>query len=272
MTLAVLSATTTFVGSSEVANAAARDVTTLVYVADTFNHLIRKIDPAGIVSTLAGSTAGFADGLVGVDAQFNAPTSLTVDSSGNVFVADQNNQRVRKITPSGVVSTVAGSGGWRRGRSDRDRRRVQFPGWNCGCLEWHLVHDRHRKQPDSANIERWSRRHDCRSTTGLVDGPRSTALFAAPYGLALNEAANVLYVADANNHRIRREESGEQCDLTSDELRKLSETSNPVAFVHQSLSDEKRSQRGMRPQWNQLYGQGFGRAVRSGCDAANVVS
>jgi sugar lactone lactonase YvrE len=108
--LAVLLATTNFVGFPGVANAAARDVTTLVYVADTFNHLIRKIDPDGIVSTLAGSTAGFADDLVGVDAQFNAPTSLTVDSSGNVFVADQNNHRVRKITPSGVVSTVAGSG------------------------------------------------------------------------------------------------------------------------------------------------------------------
>lgn len=97
-------------------------------------------------------------------------------------------------------------------------------------------------------------------------------MFAAPYGLALNEAANVLYVADAKNRHIRREESGEQCDLTSDELRKLSETSYPVAFVHQSLSDEKRTQKGMRPQLEAIYGEGFGPAKFGQVHAANVVS
>jgi len=81
-----------------------------VYVADSGNHRIRKITPEGAVSTLAGSGgAGFQDG-IGVDAGFYQPTGLTVDKNSNVYVADSSNHRIRKITPSGVVSTLAGSG------------------------------------------------------------------------------------------------------------------------------------------------------------------
>jgi sugar lactone lactonase YvrE len=81
-----------------------------VYVADSENHRIRKITSPWVVTTVAGSgTAGFANG-TGIAAQFNKPTGLTVDSQGNVYVADSENHRIRKITPAGVVSTVAGSG------------------------------------------------------------------------------------------------------------------------------------------------------------------
>ncbi|WP_186292572.1 T9SS type B sorting domain-containing protein [Mucilaginibacter corticis] len=80
-----------------------------IFVADTKNNLIRKIS-AGSVTTFAGNgTAGSLDG-VGTAASFNYPTSLTIDGSGNLYVADYKSNLIRRITPSGVVSTVAGSG------------------------------------------------------------------------------------------------------------------------------------------------------------------
>jgi len=87
-------------------NSIAIDANDNLYVSDTGNHLIRKITGTGLVSTLAGTarTAGFVDG-TGTSAQFNRPFGLTLDVSGNVYVADNANNSIRKITPAGVVST-----------------------------------------------------------------------------------------------------------------------------------------------------------------------
>jgi hypothetical protein len=80
-----------------------------ILIADATNQKIRMMTPDGTVSTLAGSIGGFRDGTL-TTARFNAPTSLAVDPSGNIYVADQINQRIRKITPAGAVSTIAGDG------------------------------------------------------------------------------------------------------------------------------------------------------------------
>ncbi len=81
-----------------------------LYVADAVNNAIRKITPAGVVSTVAGNgSADFVDG-TGSAARFNLPIDVALDSAGNLYVSDTGNHAVRKITPAGVVSTLAGGG------------------------------------------------------------------------------------------------------------------------------------------------------------------
>jgi len=83
-----------------------------VYVADTYNHTIRKITPGGVVSTLAGLAGNFGsvDG-TGSEARFKRPHGLAVDRVGNIYVADRYNYAIRKVTPNGVVTTLAGTSG-----------------------------------------------------------------------------------------------------------------------------------------------------------------
>jgi len=91
-------------------NSIASDASGNLYVTEYVTNLVRKIDPSGNVTTLAGSgAAGQADS-TGTSASFNGPSGVAVDASGNVYVADTYNNVIRKITPAGVVSTYAGSG------------------------------------------------------------------------------------------------------------------------------------------------------------------
>ena len=87
-----------------------------LFIADSANHLIRKIDTVGNVSTIAGTAnvSGSDDGQ-GIQAKFNQPYGIVVDSSDNIYVADPGTDRIYKISPQGVISTFAGST-----RGDRD--------------------------------------------------------------------------------------------------------------------------------------------------------
>lgn len=122
-----------------------------IYVADTLNHTIRKVTPTGVVTLLAGmpGVIGSANGPGIGTATFSRPTGVAVDAAGNVYVADYNNDRIRKIDPSGVVTTVAGG------------------------------------------------------TTGTADGVGVLAQFDNPFGVALNSAGTLLYVSDQNNQSVR---------------------------------------------------------------------
>jgi len=94
-----------------------------LYVADTFNHRIRRVTPSGEVSTLAGSEEGFADGQ-GSAARFNEPSGIAIDADGNLYVVDRSNHSIRKVTPRGEVSTLAGDG--KKGFADGQGSAARF--------------------------------------------------------------------------------------------------------------------------------------------------
>lgn len=122
-----------------------------VFVADVGNHRIRKITPAGLVSTFAGSgNRGLING-IGTSAALNSPSALTIDKKGNLFVVDQSNFCIRKITPSGEVSTLCGSG-----------------------------------------------------NLGHADGIGTKASFRIPVAITIDTSGKNLYVADGGNNKIRK--------------------------------------------------------------------
>ncbi|MGI9549678.1 MAG: IPT/TIG domain-containing protein [Aurantibacter sp.] len=173
-----------------------------LYVADFDNHKIRKITSAGDVSTLAGSTQGFADG-TGPSAQFSFPYGVAVDASGNVYVADAGNHKIRKITPVGEVGTLAGS---TQGFSDGMGMSAQFNG------PFGLAVD-----PEGVLYVADFQNHKIRKITpegmvytlaggtqGYADGLGMSAQFAGPSAIVVDDDDGNVYVADTANHKIRK--------------------------------------------------------------------
>jgi sugar lactone lactonase YvrE len=182
-----------------------------VYVADSFNYTIRKITPAGLVSTFAGTPGvlGSANG-IGAAASFNQPQGIAVDSAGNVYVADSFNYTVRKITPAGLVSTFAGTPGV-LGSADGLGASASFnlpQGIATDKLGNIYVADSDVGTPNG--IIRKITAAGVVSTLagksgvyGSTDGIGVAASFGTPQGVATDSAGNV-YVADKTNSNLRR--------------------------------------------------------------------
>lgn len=178
-----------------------------LYVADFGNHTIRKITGAGVVSTLAGSPglSGSIDG-VGSEARFDRPTAVAVDREGNVFVADQNNHIVRKISAAGAVTTFAGladASGTADGASSTARFNqptgIAVDGAGTVYVVEFSNHTLRRITADGTVTTLAGRA----GVSGAVDGEGNVARFNGPTGVVADDAGNV-FVAEYSSSTIRR--------------------------------------------------------------------
>jgi len=175
-----------------------------IYVADAGeSNRIRKIVPDGTVSTVAGGSEGFSDG-AGAAASFNTPSGLAISADGNLFVADTGNNRIRKITPEGQVSTVAGDG--TVGYVDGPALQAQFNGplgiavdarGNVYVAD--TYNDRIRMITPEGQVSTFAGA----GTQGYADGDHTTALFDTPGGIAVTTDGSII-VADTGNDRLRK--------------------------------------------------------------------
>ncbi len=179
-----------------------------VYVADTCNHKIRKISPGGLVTTFAGSgVAGSSDG-TGTAASFANPVGLATGGSGNLYVADASNNRIRMISPAGIVTTLAGSGD--PGSADGAAAASSFfrpygvavDATGVVYVADNLNH-RIRKISPVGIVTTLAGSGE----SGSADGTAAAATFSYPLGVAADAAGSV-YVADFQNNRIRKIASG----------------------------------------------------------------
>jgi sugar lactone lactonase YvrE len=179
-----------------------------LYVADATSNLIRKIAPGGVVTTLAGGSdvqGGSADG-TGSAAQFNTPYGVAVDTKGNVYVADEESDTIRMVTPAGVVTTIAGTAGT-QGSADGTGAAALFhypvsvavdAGGNVYVCDYgtSII----RKVGPGAVVTTLA---GTAYRTGSADGIGGAAEFYSPGGVAVDAGGNV-YVADTFNYTVRK--------------------------------------------------------------------
>ncbi|WP_448701999.1 IPT/TIG domain-containing protein [Mucilaginibacter sp. AW1-3] len=164
------------------------DVLGNIYVADYRNHVIRKVTPGGVVSTVAGSgIPGLANG-TGTAAQFNSPQDVAIDANGNLFVTDAGNNCIRKITPAGVVSTFAAA-------LTAPKGITIDAAANLYITDGQVI----RKITAAGVMSTLAGS----TLFGLKDGIGADARFFDPQGIAIDASGN-LFVADRWNNAIRR--------------------------------------------------------------------
>ncbi|MES2695687.1 MAG: immunoglobulin domain-containing protein [Verrucomicrobiota bacterium] len=189
----------------------AADLSGNIYIADTANHVIRKMSPSGVVTTLAGAPgiSGSVDG-TGNAARFNSPQGVAVDGIGNIYVADTFNHTIRMITSFGSVSTLAGTAGV-SGAVDGVGAAARFfaptalvvdAGGNIYVADTsnHVI----RRITSGNNVGTFA---GLFGSAGHVEGVGPSARFSSPGGLAI-DTFGTLYVADSQNQVIRKVNSG----------------------------------------------------------------
>ena len=215
------SGTAGFSGDSSAATAAqlntpadvAPDGAGNLYITDRGNERIRKVDSAGVISTVAGSgTAGFSgDGGAATAAQLNEPYGVAVDSSGNLYIAEWNNNRIRKVNSAGVISTVAGTGtaGFSGDGGAATAAQLSNPQDvaldAAGNLYIADVNNNRIRKVNSAGVISTVAGTGTAGFSG-DGGAATSAQLHWPRGVALDGAGN-LYIVDNNNHRIRKVDS-----------------------------------------------------------------
>jgi hypothetical protein len=180
------------------------------YIADTYNAVVRKVTPAGVISVVAGNgTTGYSgDGGLATSAELNYPTGVAVDSSGNLYFSDANNNRIRKVSASGTISTVAGNGiaGYSGDGGPATGAELKNPAGvaldargNLYIADWN--NNVVRKVTTAGTISTVAGT-GARGFSG-DGGPATSAELDYPYGVVV-DAAGDLYIADSTNFRVRK--------------------------------------------------------------------
>jgi sugar lactone lactonase YvrE len=181
-----------------------------VYIGDYFNNRVREVNTAGVISTVTGTgTGGYSgDGGLAINAEVYWPAGVALDSSGNLYIADDNNSRVREVNPAGIISTFAGTG---------------YGGYNGDGISATTaeLYAPDRVATDSAgNVyisEYGNNRIRKVNTSGIIStvagtgtpgfsgdgGLATSAEIDTPRGITVDEGGN-LYISDADNNRIRK--------------------------------------------------------------------
>jgi serine/threonine-protein kinase len=186
-----------------------RDPDGNIYISDSNNHRIRKINPAGLISTIAGTgTAGSAgDGGPATAAQVNAPNGLALATNGTLYIADSNNQRIRKISTDGVITTVAGVGSKGFSGDGGPATAAEFA--NPNGLAIAADGSLYVADPGNGRIRKIDPQGIISTVAGngvygyAGDGGPATAAELRIPNVAISPDG-VLYIADYDNQRVRR--------------------------------------------------------------------